>query len=98
MRGHIVTESHDQYQNELLKAWRRNRSASQADYVGKPEKIEGQALYFLCMKLRHPLQRMEVPDHFTAGTFHLLAEEKTLGWHPRFHQLLEPAAGGIPHA
>jgi hypothetical protein len=34
------------------------------------------------------LQGLEVPAFFTPGSFHALAEEKTVGWHPDYETLL----------
>lgn len=88
-RGHIVENSYDEYKQELLKAWRKRKAAMLIDHAGKPEEIIGQAIYLNCAQLKHPLQRMEVPDHFTTGSFHLLAHKKAVGWHPQYSDLLK---------
>lgn len=88
-RGHIVSNSYDEYKKELVKAWRHRKDAMLISHSGKPENIIGQATYHYCAEMRHPLQRMEVPDHFTLGSFHLLADNKSIGWHPRYREILE---------
>jgi hypothetical protein len=93
LRGDVLEESFDQYQQELLRAWRRNKSATDIAHSGKSEKTIGQALYLRCMELRHPLQRMEVPDHFTPGSFHALADKQNIGWHPQYSTLLGEQKG-----
>ena len=87
--GHVLEESFNQYQQELSKVWRRYKTANANEYNGSPEKIIGQNLYLRCMELRQRLQRMEVPDHFTPGNFHSLADDRSIGWHPRYNEILE---------
>lgn len=89
LKGYVLEQSFDEYQAELTKAWRRKRLKISTELLGKPEKTIGQSLYLSCMELRQPLQRMEVPDHFTPGSFHALSDDKKVGWHPRFADLLD---------
>lgn len=90
MKGHVLEDSFAEYQTELTKNWRRQRDSATIEHNGKPEETVGQALFLKCMNVRLPLQRMQVPDYFTPGTFHALADICTVGWHPRFMELLGP--------
>lgn len=88
IKGHVLEDSFLEYQNELKKSWRRQKDAASIDYADKSEEIIGKALFLKCMDVRLPLQRMQVPDYFTPGTFHALADSCQVGWHPRFRELL----------
>jgi ABC-3C protein len=48
----------------------------------------GQLLLADCGTHQQKLQGLEVPAFFTPGSFHALAEEKTVGWHPEYETLL----------
>jgi hypothetical protein len=48
----------------------------------------GQLLLADCGMHQQKLQGLEVPAFFTPGSFHALAEEKTVGWHPEYETLL----------
>lgn len=48
----------------------------------------GQLLLADCGTHQQRLQGLEVPAFFTPGSFHALAEEKTVGWHPEYEILL----------
>lgn len=88
IRGYVLEESFSDYQNELTKNWRRKRQAEFNDGNGKAEEKIGQALFLSCMNVRLPLQRMQVPEYFTPGAFHALADTCKIGWHPRFMEIL----------
>ena len=88
IRGYVLEESFSDYQNELTKTWRRKRQAESNDGNGKAEEKIGQALFLSCMNVRLPLQRMQVPEYFTPGAFHALADICKIGWHPRFTEML----------
>jgi hypothetical protein len=86
--GHVLDKSFSEYQTELTKNWRRQRDATRTSHSDKAEEIIGQATFFSCMDVHLPLQRMQVSEYFTRGTFHDLADRCTVGWHPRFLELL----------
>lgn len=88
IKGHVLEDSFLDYQKELIKSWRRQRDTAGIDYSEKSEETIGKAVFLNCMDVRMPLQRMLVPDYFTPGTFHALANTCKVGWHPRFMELL----------
>lgn len=88
--GHVLEKSFFEYQTELTKNWRRQREVAGTDHSDKPEAIIGKATYLRCMEVHLPLQRMPVSEYFTRGTFHDLSDKCTVGWHPKFLELLSP--------
>lgn len=90
-KGYVLEKTFSEYQKELTKTWRRQRDAAGTDNNGKPEETVGKATFFSCMEVSMALQRMSVSEYFTRGTFHELADKCTVGWHPRFLELLNPS-------
>ena len=41
-------------------------------------------LYYDCMDHGAKLEGLETPAHFTRGSFHALAEDRLIGWHPSY--------------
>jgi hypothetical protein len=93
-KGHVLEKSFSEYQKELTKNWRRQREAAVTSLSDKPDAVVGKATFLNCMEVHLPLQKMAVSEYFTRGTFHDLADKCTVGWHPRFLELLSPAGKG----
>ena len=88
LNGYVLEDSFLEYQNDLKKHWRRQKEAANINPASDQEEIVGKKLFLNCMEVRLSLQRMPVPDYFTPGTFHTLADTCQVGWHPRFLDLL----------
>lgn len=54
----------------------------------RPEAEQGRLLLRECLQHRCRLQGMETPSYFAAGSFHSMADERTVGWHPRYREML----------
>ena len=93
-QGIIHESSLDDLWNTLSTFW-RNKNAQNA-IAHKHLTIVEQAniLYRDCMMLRLPLEGLEVPNHFTPGSFHTLADDEEVGWHRDFKTLLARRRNG----
>ena len=60
----------------------------------RPEADRGRLLLHECLQHRCQLQGRETPSYFTAGSFHSLADEQTVGWHPRYLEILASQSVG----
>ena len=58
-------------------------------YSEKPEAVRGRLVYNRCSVLELALDGREVPGHFSHGSFNTLADDKLLGWHPKYIELLD---------
>lgn len=58
-------------------------------YADKAGEIRGRMTYRRCAQLQAPLEGRVVPGHFVHGCFNALADERRLGWHPDFNELLK---------
>jgi hypothetical protein len=52
----------------------------------------GQRLANACLSERRLLEGLAVPDRFTPGCFHALADIPQIGWHPQYEALLETSS------
>jgi len=87
-RGLVWEKSFDEYQNTLCSFWQNTKMQHDLDFSTEKMEKRGMRLLLECMKLRRPLEGKEVPDDFTPGSFHTLADEMSLGWHPEFKSRL----------
>lgn len=89
----IVHEiSFDDYEESLVAYWKNKRAVHRVIHKSLSGVECGQLLLADCGMHQQKLQGLEVPSFFTSGSFHALAEEKTVGWHPEYERLLR--AGG----
>jgi len=52
--------------------------------AGRPHVDAGKLLYAECIQVKEQLEARPVPDHFTPGCFHALADDQRVGWHPTY--------------
>ena len=90
--GIVHDDSFDDYEESLIAYWKNKRAAHRVIHKSLSCVERGQLLLADCALHQQKLQGLEVPAFFTPGSFHALAEEKTVGWHPDYEALL-PAGG-----
>lgn len=77
-------------ESDLQTVWSNKRAIVSIRDRELPEAAQGRLLLHECLQHRCRLQGMETPSYFSAGSFHSLADEKTVGWHPRYVEMLAP--------
>jgi hypothetical protein len=82
--GHVNPAALKTYSAELGRAWKRKHDTVAIAYSDKCETDRGKLLYNDCMGHTAKLQGLETPEHFTRGSFHALAEDRDIGWHPNY--------------
>ncbi len=90
--GIVHDDSFDEYEASLTTYWKNKRAVQRVIHKSLSCVERGQLLLADCALHQQKLQGLEVPAFFTPGSFHALAEEKTVGWHPDYEALL-PAGG-----
>ena len=86
--GEVHEDSFLEFEEALEREWDRTRKAHDLDHRAEPEAVRGRRLHLASMGVRLKVQGMEVPDHFTPGSYHAMADELRLGWHPNFRELV----------
>lgn len=89
-KGLVHTSTFDELEEELIRAWRSYQTRISAAHREKEETDRGRLLFADCCLHRINVQGSEPPAHFARGSFHALADELMIGWHPRYKSLLGP--------
>jgi hypothetical protein len=88
----VHEDSFDEYETALTTFWKNTRKQQDLDHNGDACEKRGRRLLLECMKHRLPLEGKQVPDDFTPGSFHVLADVPAIGWHPEFENKLQEVA------
>ncbi len=87
--GDVDESSFRDLDDALTRAWKnRKRSLSLQHRDLRPEE-QGELVYRDCLQTKASLQAKDTPTHFIPGCLHRLADELTIGWHPRYDTLLK---------
>ena len=87
-RGLVNESSFDEFADNLQRTWNSHKTKTNILLAGKSNIERGQYLYAECSSQQLKLQDLEVPPHFTPGSFHALADDKAIGWHPQYIEQL----------
>jgi hypothetical protein len=90
----IVQEtSFNEFEDNLIRTWGNLKKKTSIVYSDKDEITKGQCLYTDCQLYTGKLEGIEVPDHFTPGSFHKLSDEEVIGWHFDYKSQLKKKTG-----
>lgn len=88
-KGIVNRSSFDEFEEGLTKYWHNKKQQASIVHKTLDPSDRGNVLYRDCMLLRLPLEGLEVPPHFTPGSFHSMADDEKVGWHEDFKALLQ---------
>lgn len=80
----INKTSFDEFSKQLERTWAAKKIAVGVQMAGRPHVDAGKLLYAECIQVKEQLEARPVPDHFTPGCFHALADDQRVGWHPMY--------------
>jgi hypothetical protein len=83
-RGFVWSDSFEEFEKALTAFWKNTKLQQNLDHSSESPIARGQRLWIECMKHRSLLQGHAVPDDFTPGSYHSIANELTIGWHPDY--------------
>lgn len=86
--GLLDMPSYKKYEEELVTRWRMQRMSAQSSMAEKSEIARGVQILVACLREEARLQSIVVPQDFLRGSFHAIANEPRIGWHPDWEQLL----------
>ena len=78
----------DDFQDRLLAFWKNRKKRIELTESGLDDKSRGQLLLSDCRSRPERIRDMDPPSSTVAGTYHALADEPALGWHPNWKTLL----------
>lgn len=89
--GDIFEGALDEWDNDLIRRHEFIRSEIDDTHSQHPAQAKGRLTYSRCGLLQPPLDGREVPGHFVHGSFNALADDRRLGWHPDYQNILDGA-------
>jgi hypothetical protein len=89
--GIVHRDSFTEYVEALTMFWRNKKNQNALTHTGRSPEDLGQLLLSDCCLRQQKLQGLEMPPYFTPGSYHALADEETIGWHPEYKIRLKAA-------
>ncbi len=87
-RGYVNAADISDYEARLKQAWRNLRRKEFAALQQVDDEAKGRALLSDCLLFPCAMTGAELPDGFTRGSFHALADSLEVGWHPDYEKRL----------
>ncbi|WP_321807368.1 ABC-three component system protein [Burkholderia sp. BCC1993] len=87
-RGHLNAENLSTYIDVLVEHWNDSSMEVEMREAEKTPIERGVSLLFHCLKKDTAIRAVPVPGYFSRGSFHAIADETKIGWHPDWRTLL----------
>ena len=87
-QGMISEASLQRFEKELELTWRNRRRQTVLGHVGRDSTVLGQLTYANCMEHDAKMDDLKIPKPFVRGSWHALADDLTIGWHPDYEDVL----------
>jgi hypothetical protein len=88
----VNDDSFTEYEEALTSFWRNKRRHNTLVYTQHTPQVLGQLLLSDCCLRQQTLQGLEMPAYFTPGSYHVLADDESIGWHPDYQATLRSSA------
>jgi hypothetical protein len=85
--GLVFKGSFDELDDDLLRSHESIGLLVSDEHSSKDDVTRGRMVYLRCTSLTPPVEGKVVPTHFTPGSYNALADDRRLGWHPRYTEL-----------
>jgi hypothetical protein len=82
--GIVHERSLDDFSEGLIAYWKNRKRYNSLAHSNLSSIQHGQMLLCDCCMQTRKLQGLEVPSFFTPGSYHILADERDVGWHPDY--------------
>ena len=92
-RGMISESSLEAFEEELALTWRNKRRRAVLAYEHNTDEEQGQLTYTDCIEYTTRLDGLDTPQTFVRGSWHALADDLTVGWHPKYKTILAAQRG-----
>jgi len=89
VKGFVHESSFDEFERGLVRTWGNLRRKTDISLSKHADTEKGKYLYAECSNHQAILEGFTVPDHFTPGSFHALADKEEVWWHPNYKTLLK---------
>ena len=92
--GYVDPPAIEAFASDLVRRWEHEQARVPLLREALEDPERGRMLYRTCAGLTVPLDGIPVESHVVCGTYHDLADNLEVGWHPRFRELLGMYEGG----
>lgn len=75
------------FESKLQNFWKNQYKKIEITNKNLDNKLKGQLIFAECRSRAETIRNMCPPSSTIAGTYHLLADNSTLGWHPKWEKL-----------
>jgi hypothetical protein len=82
----------EEFEENLRQFWQNERQRISITEAARDNISKGQLLYLGCQSRQQMIRDMSPPPSTVSGTYHALADEPVLGWHPDWHPA-DPTGG-----
>jgi hypothetical protein len=90
--GYLNPRSIGPFVEELQDHWKQSSLEVKTLDMDKTPIQRGVKLLLLCMKKETRIHKVDVPSYFSRGSFHEIANELKIGWHPDWKSLISAPA------
>ena len=87
--GDISEDALLSFSEELSRTWNNKKKVIDITQRTLPDATRGKLLYFECKETEIDVGTLATPSFFTSGCFQELADDKSIGWHPNFKEILK---------
>jgi len=88
-KGDISEDAIFSFSEELVRVWKNKKKIIDITQKDKDESERGQLLYSECKDRQVDMGTLVAPSFFTSGCFQALADDESIGWHPRYKNILQ---------
>lgn len=88
-KGLVHESSYDDLKDELLGVWDNEKSNISIEHSAKSSEDKGRLVLNRCTAHKTRLQGHDLEHYFVPGSYHVLADDLVLGWHPDYKKKLK---------
>lgn len=79
-------DSAKDFEDKLISFWKTQKKTIDITYANYQDEERGQLIYNNCIAKSQLIKNQDPPSATVAGTYHLLANSLTMGWHPKWKE------------
>lgn len=95
-KGWVQKSNFDDFETELSTLWRLQRTNVHVGHADRSDVDQGKLLYARCCTQPAQIAGVQLEGVFIRGSYHALADDLSVGWHPHFDALLSTAPPSKP--
>ena len=88
-KGDVSKDAMSMFSEELKRIWKNKKRIMDITQKNIEEYDLDQLLYFECKENHVDMGVFATPSFFISGCFHELADDESIGWHPKYKEILE---------